>query len=356
MSRRDQWIEHLHKVVRPILEPMANGDFTQIPVQGPADRQDCTALEALGRIAAGVGPWSAQDTGEGNIEIYWLLRSSLEWYFSKVAHKEIPLHRQNLIDLGYLAMAGLPFVSNLMSRGTSLLELVQGQFTPLPNNWILMEAVANDFFHGGNNPSHPATRCLAEAWYKGDGVYGDGQDLQFDYYNSLVIHPALLHLFPEDTAIKQRAARYCQILERMISPTATFPSVGRSASYRMGVFFLFGIAAEHGLLSDHLSAKISVALTAMLDHFKDIQRPDGYLSIGFVGPNAELGEPYISTGSLYAHCLFLRPLALPKAHAFWSVPTISWTQKCLWGGLPVARDVSLGDPLPNYDYDSSPPF
>ena len=29
-------------------------------------------------------------------------------------------------------------------------------------------------------------------WYKGDGVYGDGPEFHFDYYNSFVIQPMLL--------------------------------------------------------------------------------------------------------------------------------------------------------------------
>ena len=35
--------------------------------------------------------------------------------------------------------------------------------------------------------------CLRNmlSWYKGDGLYGDGNDFHFDYYNSFVIHPML---------------------------------------------------------------------------------------------------------------------------------------------------------------------
>ena len=31
-----------------------------------------------------------------------------------------------------------------------------------------------------------------EQWYKGDGVYGDGPEFHWDYYNSFVIQPMLL--------------------------------------------------------------------------------------------------------------------------------------------------------------------
>lgn len=33
-----------------------------------------------------------------------------------------------------------------------------------------------------------------KAWYKGDGIYGDGAEFHLDYYNSYVIHPLLLQV------------------------------------------------------------------------------------------------------------------------------------------------------------------
>jgi hypothetical protein len=30
---------------------------------------------------------------------------------------------------------------------------------------------------------------LFKIWYKGDGIYGDGKDFHWDYYNSFVIQP-----------------------------------------------------------------------------------------------------------------------------------------------------------------------
>ena len=31
-------------------------------------------------------------------------------------------------------------------------------------------------------------------WYKGDGTYGDGEELHWDYYNSFVIQPMMLDI------------------------------------------------------------------------------------------------------------------------------------------------------------------
>lgn len=33
-----------------------------------------------------------------------------------------------------------------------------------------------------------------DGWYKGDGVYGDGEMFHWDYYNSFVIQPMYLDL------------------------------------------------------------------------------------------------------------------------------------------------------------------
>ena len=33
-----------------------------------------------------------------------------------------------------------------------------------------------------------------DEWYKGDGMYGDGPQFHWDYYNSYVIQPMLLNV------------------------------------------------------------------------------------------------------------------------------------------------------------------
>src|SRR2546429_6577294 len=91
----------------------------------------------------------------------------------------------------------------------------------------------------------PVRRMLR--WYVGDGAYGDGEFFHFDYYNSFVIHPMLLDVLAvvkqKDRELEgayamelQRARRYADILERLIAPDGTFPSMGRSTTYRFGAF------------------------------------------------------------------------------------------------------------------------
>lgn len=49
------------------------------------------------------------------------------------------------------------------------------------------------------------------------------------------------------------------------------------------------------------------------------------------------GEPYVTTGSLYASGFALAPLGLPPTHSFWTGPDQPWTNKRLF---------DLGENLP----------
>ena len=86
-------------------------------------------------------------------------------------------------------------------------------------------------------------------WYLGDGIYGDGPEFHWDYYNSFVIQPMMLDIFmvlkeaeldekEEFGEVLSRAQRYAAIQERLISPEGTYPPIGRSLAYRFGAFQL----------------------------------------------------------------------------------------------------------------------
>src|SRR5262249_45121741 len=115
-----------------------------------------------------------------------------------------------------------------------------------------------------------------ESWYKGDGVYGDGPDFHFDYYNSFVIHPMLLDVLAECGSevpawtdlvprVEARATRYAAIQERLIAPDGSFPAVGRSIAYRFGAFHLLAQSALRRRLAEGVSpAQVRSALTAVI--------------------------------------------------------------------------------------------
>jgi hypothetical protein len=195
-------------------------------------------------------------------------------------------------------------------------------------------------------------------WYKGDGVYGDGPEFHWDYYNSFVIQPMLLDVLdslgaqdPAWAAMKERARkraqRYAAIQERLISPEGSFPAIGRSIAYRFGAFQLLGqIALRHELPEGVTPAQVRGGLSAVIR--RQIEAPgtfdkDGWLTIGFCGHQPGIGERYISTGSLYLCSVGLLPLGLPPSDEFWSAPAADWTQKRAWAGQPFPIDHALAD-------------
>ena len=136
-------------------------------------------------------------------------------------------------------------------------------------------------------------------WYKGDSIYGDGDDVHVDYYNSFVIHPMLTDVLKvmakhniegaQDWLKLQtlREQRYAVILERMISPEGTFPVVGRSIGYRFGAFHALSHASFLGLLPDYLpAAQVRSALTSVIKRQLSVDGnfdENGWLTVGFAG-------------------------------------------------------------------------
>jgi hypothetical protein len=190
----------------------------------------------------------------------------------------------------------------------------------------------------------------------GDGVYGDGPQFHWDYYNSFVIQPMLLDILstlqnytqewnsitPE---IWKRAKRYAVIQERLISPEGTFPVIGRSITYRTGVFHLLAQIAWKNELPEPLTApQVRAALTAVMKQLLDTEGTfdtNGWLQIGFRGHQPHLGEEYISTGSLYLCSMIFLPLGLKSSDPFWTQPAQPWTAQRIWSGQDMPADHAL---------------
>ncbi len=165
---------------------------------------------------------------------------------------------QPVVDAAFLALAIVRAPTELWQKldgktQQHVIAALQSSRVIQPgfSNWLLFSAMveaALSFMGAWWDPMRVdyAIRTL-DTWYKGDGAYGDGPAFHWDYYNSFVIHPMLLHIL--DTMARSssswdsyrpvmllRARRYAAIQERMISPEATFPPIGRSLCYRFGAF------------------------------------------------------------------------------------------------------------------------
>jgi hypothetical protein len=143
----------------------------------------------------------------------------------------------------------------------------------------------------------------------------------------------------------ERARRYAAIQERLIASDGSFPPFGRSIAYRFGAFHLLAQIALRRALPDGIApAQVRAALSAVIR--RSIEAPgtfdsDGWLRIGFCGHQPGIGEPYISTGSLYLCATGLLPLGLPASDEFWSAPPQPWTSAKAWTGQPFPIDHAL---------------
>src|SRR4029077_18682743 len=148
------------------------------------------------------------------------------------------------------------------------------------NNWLLFSATVEAALAtlGANWDRLRVDYALRQhqQWYKGDGIYGDGPDFHWDYYNSFVIHPMLLDILdargaaaPAWQAMRGaalvRARRHAAQLERLISPEGTFPAIGRSLAYRVGAFHLLAqVALRRELPPGIAPPQVRAALTAVM--------------------------------------------------------------------------------------------
>ena len=141
---------------------------------------------------------------------------------------------------------------------TAELLLRSRVITPGANNWLLFSAMVEAALLKMEFPADLTRIAYAlrqhDQCFKGDGIYGDGRNFAFDYYNSYVIQPMLLDVTAAVAGrseewkalhckVLRRIRRYAVIQERLIAPDGSFPAVGRSLAYRCGAFQALGAVA-----------------------------------------------------------------------------------------------------------------
>ena len=377
---RSYWVFVTDKIARPVLENLSRRELKKrMPVeeQPGAKRASCTHLEAFGRLLCGLAPWLALEELAGD-------ELKLQQEFSQLAQLALDAATnpdspdfmnfttggQPLVDTAFLAQGILrapkvlwePLDPRLKRQIIAALKSSRQIATPTGNNWVMFAAMVEAVLLELGEPTLPERLedCVRKmlGWYCGDSAYGDGEFFHFDYYNSFVIQPMLVDvlqvLVKQDAQFSavleitlQRARRFAQIQERLIAPDGTFPSFGRSTTYRFGAFQTLALVAlRRELLAPIKPAQVRGALTAVIR--KVIEAPGtfdghGWLQIGFCGHQPALGEMYISTGSLYLCSAGLLPLGLPPADEFWSAPPAKWTSQKLWTGENLFADHALKD-------------
>jgi hypothetical protein len=374
---RTYWLRILERVATPVLEAIAHQQLhATMPVEiAPggdlASRKQCTYLEAFARLLCGLAPWLELEGLTGSEAA--LQSKFREQARAGIQHGTDPASpdylsfgttQQSLVDTAFLALAIVRAPTQLWQKLTPatqkhLLQALRTTRKLLPgqNNWLLFSAMIEACLCSLGEDWDRMRVDYAiqqhQQWFLGDGIYGDGPHFHWDYYNSFVIQPFLLTILdavaphiptwePLRPAILARAQRYAVIQERLISPEATFPAIGRSLAYRFGAFHhLAAISLRHQLPTEITPAQVRSALTAVMRRM--IEMPgtfdaQGWLTIGFAGHQPSIGEPYISTGSTYLCAAAWLPLGLPASDAFWSTPTAPWTQKKIWSGADIKPD------------------
>ncbi|PYI55151.1 DUF2264 domain-containing protein [Paenibacillus flagellatus] len=377
LEHRRYWASVLIRIAGPVLEALSERRLkATMPVEGKTDdRPAYTHLEALGRTLAGMAPWlegRGADEQEERLRLRFagLAREAIDAGTDPASPDRLNFEEgfQPIVDAAFLAQAVLRAPTELWEKleprvRANLAAALKRTRTRKPffNNWLLFAATIEAALRRMGDDWDPMRVDYAlkqhEQWYVGDGTYGDGPQHHADYYNSFVIHPMLVDVTEQvrgeyadwDTArerIAARARRYAAIQERSISPEGTFPVVGRSIAYRFGAFQLLAQSALRGELPEEVEpAQVRCALTAVIRRV--IEAPGtfddgGWLRIGLCGHQPELGESYISTGSLYLCTAVFLPLGLPASDPFWSGEDRPWTAMKAWSGSFTPIDKAIG--------------
>ena len=395
-SRNDRakWLEIVERVSQPVLQAISEQKLrATMPVEAVAGakeaRAESTHLEAVGRLLCGLAPWleggleggleSGLEAAPGNDPAEEQLRTRYrEWARLAIRYGADPhspdafnfgANQQSVVDAAFLALAIARAPSELWAKldATAKQNVVRAMratraVLPAFSNWLLFSAMVEALLCKVGESWDPMRVDYAlhehQQWYVGDGLYGDGPQFHWDYYNSFVIQPMLLNIFDAlgpaadrwaamRKPILARAQRYAAIQERLISPEGTFPAIGRSLAYRFGAFQHLGEMALRRQLPEGVHpAQVRAALTAVMTRIasaKGTFDEQGWLTIGFAGHQPAIGEAYISTGSCYLCSAAWLPLGLPATDEFWSAPPQPWTQQKAWSGVDIEADHALGE-------------
>jgi hypothetical protein len=378
LNDRQFWIQQMDKMVRPVLQNLANDSLriampkvTSVHVDNKEHRIKVQYVEVLGRVLSGIAPWLQLDGGDA--EEVALRKQYREWALRGLKNAldsnakdfmNFDIGGQQLVDASYVALAVVraPWLwENLDQKNQTLLMksiVTTRKFKPVFSNWLLFSAMNEAFLAKFGYDWDPMRVDYAlqqmEQWYTGDGMYTDGTSFAFDYYNSYVIHPylaALSEIIGKKTNaykdmfenIKKRNERYAIIQERLINADGTYPATGRSIIYRGAAFHHLADMALRKALPKQLSAEqVRCALTAVIRKTLESSTTykNGWLTIGLYGEQTELGDFYNNQGSPYIASNIFLPLGLPASDPFWANPPAKWSAQKIWSGENFKNDHS----------------
>lgn len=374
INTRKYWLDTMLRIVTPVIDALSRDCLREeMPIEGKMpieDRAQFTYLEALGRSLVGMAPWlscTELESEEEELRISYakMARQAISNAVDTNSKDYMNFHSgyQPIVDAAFLAQAILrapaELWENLEERDkinliTAMKETRSRK--PYACNWLLFSGIIEAFlYYAGESDWDPMRIDYAlkqhEQWYLGDGTYGDGEQYHWDYYNSFVIQPMLLDIlkvvgnenkdwedmFPK---VRKRSSHYATIQEHMIAPDGSYPMLGRSLAYRFGAFHCLAQVVLDNQLEPMITyEQVRCGLTAVIEKimsFRENFDNKGWLRVGVCGHQPNMGEAYISTGSLYLCSAVFLPLGLTPSHNFWSGEDRPWTSVRMWSG-----DVSM---------------
>jgi hypothetical protein len=376
INDRVYWSNLCYQISAPILNNMSKGELQknmQVEVSPTWDNRNknVTYMEAFGRLMAGLAPWL---TLPDDNSLEGKQRKQLkEWALLSYANAVNPNspdylawkgESQALVDAAYIANSFIRAPKALwepldkITKERYIKEFKRlRQVKPAYNNWLLFRAMVEAFLVSIDEDYDGfaldvAVRKMNE-WYLGDGWYSDGPEYSLDYYNGYVMHPMLVEILEvlESKKIRstisfdlafRRMQRYNDHLERLISPEGTFPTIGRSMTYRMGSFQPLALSVwKYDLPKGMTYGQVRNALTSVMKRMFSVEgnfNKKGYLTLGFAGHQPDLADYYTNNGSMYLTSLVFLPLGLPANHPFWTSAPEEWTSQKAWSGKAFPKD------------------
>ncbi len=369
---REYTIKMMQRIVDPILKPLSQNELKSVMPRRDWETDDkefyTTYIQAFGRSLSGMAQWLAlgvDDTPEGQLRKRYgeLSRQCLINATDPDAADYMFYNNtfQQIVHIAYIAYPLLvapevlwnPLTDKQKENVITALKKHRQHTLTKFHNWVLFCSTIECAIWKLTGECNMEDIDLAvnkhKEWYLGDGLYGDGEDFHWDYYNSFVIQPLLLETLwvckemnsDHATYLPKaliRANRYAEVLEHMISPEGTFPVIGRSSIYRIAVFQHVGyVGARFGLPKTLSPGGTRAALTAVVKSMMEAPGTfdeNGFLNAGVVGQQERAVDVYNFTGALYMCAMGLTHLGIAADDPFWCAPAEKWFQQRVWSGDP----------------------
>jgi hypothetical protein len=371
------WVETLQKIALRVLMDIKKDSLRKNMVleSKSAEAIKFAYFSAFARVFNGIAPWlelGPNQSEEGRLRENYI-NLTIEAISVAVNPKKNDYmfyteSKQSLVDMAFFAQGLLRAKNQIWLnlpmdvQAKIITELKNTRLiAPYENHWILytslIEAALLEFTGECDKERLIyAIHKFRDQWYIGDAIYKDGEDFASNYYNSLIIHPMLNDILivmrkyglsdGEFLDVQlMRSSRLSSQLERIISPEGNYPIIGKSISFRTGIFHTLAQASLLKVLPRNIEpAQVRSALTQVLRNlFEGNQNfiNGSWLALGLNGHQEDIAETDINTGSLYLCCAVFLPLGLDPNDPFWTNEFEEWTSLKAWNGHPTGIDQSI---------------